>query len=310
MNFGKGGQNIVQSGNNNPNVFRGAGNILGQYLGTKMRRNERDYNREQDYKARKDFEDYKNTSKVKSNLLEGMMSPHVVGNYFDVANSTHDENSDEVKNKVINPDTNVPYAAGDPKRPQFAHFVNNFGIQTSKHGILPGQPGKGEAQERERNKRKSADQITKQSSTDEYSGTVARFGKDGKMSREAVSLEDIEYGEKTSERPPASMREVDDSTRPSNQTFTDQQKADLEKERPRTSNLNTGMNEGKDPSHAKNVADAWTSGKITSSEASELSKPGLGKDTYDNDADLETNQDVYDIHKSAGLNNNNKGTKY
>jgi hypothetical protein len=41
------------------------------------------------------------------------------------------------------------------------------------------------------------------------------------------------------------MRNVDDSSRPSNQTWSDQQKADLEKERPRTGNLNTGINEGK-----------------------------------------------------------------
>lgn len=247
MNFGKGGQNIVQAGSGNANPFKGAANnILGAYLGTKMRRTERDYHREKDYEARKDFEDYKNTSKVKSNLLEGMMSPHVVGNYFDVANQTHDDNSDEVKSGAINPDTGVAYKSGDPKRPQFAHFVNNFGVQTSKHGILPGQPAKGELQEKARAERQSQqDQVTKQSSKDDYSGTVARFGKDGKMSREAVSLEDIEYGEKLSERPPASMREVDDSSRPSNQTWSDQQKADLERERPRTGNLNTGINEGK-----------------------------------------------------------------
>jgi hypothetical protein len=238
MNFGKGGQNIVQSGNNNPNVFRGAGNILGAFLGTKMRRQERDYHREQDYAARKDFEDYKNTSKVKSNLLEGVMSPHVVGNYFDVANKQLGADHPDVIAGTRQ--------ANEFERPEFAHFVNNFGIQTSKHGILPGQPAKGEAQERARAERiAQQDQNTKQSSGDEYSGTVARFGKDGKISREKVSLEDIEYGEKTSERPPASMREVDESTRPSNQTFTAQQKADLERERPRTNNLNTGINEGK-----------------------------------------------------------------
>jgi len=246
MNFGKGGQNIVQSGNNNPNVFRGAGNILGAFLGTKMRRAERDYNREQDYAARKDFEDYKNTSKVKSNLLEGMMSPHVVGNYFDVANTAHDENSDEVKSGAINPETGVAFKSGDLKRPQFADFVNNFGIQTSKHGILPGQPAKGELQERARMERKAQeDQVTKQYSGDNYSGTVARFGKNGKITREPVSYEDVGVEESFSERPPASMLNVDESTRPSNQTFTDQQKADLERERPRTSNLNTGINEGK-----------------------------------------------------------------
>ena len=238
MNFGKGGQNIVQAGNNNPNVFRGAGNILGAFLGTKMRRQERDYHREQDYAARKDFEDYKNTSKVKSNLLEGIMSPHVVGNYFDVANKQLGADHPDVIAGTRQ--------ANEFERPEFAHFVNNFGIQTSKHGILPGQPAKGEAQERARTERlKQQDQNTKQSSGDDYSGTVARFGKDGKMTRESVSLEDIEYGDKLSERPPASMREVDDSSRPSNQTWTDQQKADLERERPRTNNLNDGINDGK-----------------------------------------------------------------
>jgi len=238
MNFGKGGQNIVQAGSNNPNVFRGASNILGAFLGTKMRRQERDYHREQDYAARKDFEDYKNTSKVKSNLLEGVMSPHVVGNYFDVANKQLGADHPDVIAGTRQ--------ANEFERPEFAHFVNNFGIQTSKHGILPGQPAKGEAQERARTERlKQQDQNTKQSSGDDYSGTVARFGKDGKMTRESVSLEDIEYGDKLSERPPASMREVDDSSRPSNQTWTDQQKADLERERPRTNNLNDGINDGK-----------------------------------------------------------------
>lgn len=235
MNFGKGGQNIVQAGSNNPNVFRGAGNILGAFLGTKMRRNERDYHREKDYEARKDFEDFKNTSKVKSNLLEGMMSPMVSGNYFDVANKTLGEDHPDVVGGTRQ--------ANDFVRPQFAHFVNNFGIQTSKHGILPGQPAKGVLQEEARAERQSQqDENTKQSP---IGGTVARFGKDGKMTRESVTEEDITYGEKLSERAPASMREVDESTRPSNQTFTDQQKADLERERPRTNNLNTGINESK-----------------------------------------------------------------
>ena len=239
MNFGKGGQNIVQAGNNNPNVFRGAGNILGAFLGTKLRRQERDYNREQDYAARKDFEDYKNRSKLKTDTIGTAMSAELAGNYFDVANRKLGKDHPDVVAGTRQ--------ANDFERPEFAHFVNNFGIQTSKFGWTPGQPAKGELQEKARAERQAqADEISKQnSSNNEYSGTVARFGKDGKMSRESVSLEDIEYGEKTSERPPASMREVDDSTRPSNQTFTDQQKADLERERPRTGNLNTGINEGK-----------------------------------------------------------------
>jgi hypothetical protein len=236
MNFGKGGQNIVQAGSGGSNVFRGAaGNILGRFLDTKLKRQERDYHREKDYEARKDFEDYKNTSKVKSNLVEGMMSPIVSGNYFDVANKTLGAEHPDVVAGTRQ--------ANDFVRPQFAHFVNNFGIQTSKHGILPGQPAKGVLQEEARAERQSQNEENSKQSP--IGGTVARFGKDGKMTREPVSLENIEYGEKTSERAPMSMREVDESTRPSNQTFTDQQKAALEKERPRTNNLNMGINEGK-----------------------------------------------------------------
>ena len=238
MNFGKGGQNIVQSSNSNPNVFRNAGGILNKFLGTRLNREERDYHRDKDYQARKDFEDYKNKSKLKTDTVQGMISPMLAGNYFDVANKTLGEDHPDVVSGARQ--------ANELERPEFAHFVNNFGLQTSKHGILPGQPAKGEAQEKARAERiKQQDQSSKQSSGDDYSGTVARFGKDGKMTREKLTLDDIEYGEKTSERPPASMREVDDSTRPSNQVFTDQQKADLERERPRTNNLNTGINEGK-----------------------------------------------------------------
>jgi hypothetical protein len=238
MNLFKGGQNIVQAGSGNVNPFKGANNIVGALLGTKLRRQERDYHRTKDEESRIRVREAGEMSKVKASMLEGVMSPHVVGNYFDVANKTLGKDHPDVVAGIRQAD--------DFERPEFAHFVNNFGIQTSKHGILPGQPAKGEAQERARAERiRQQDQNSKQSAGDDYSGTVARFGKDGKMTREKVSLEDIEYGEKTSERPPASMREVDDSTRPSNQVFTDQQKADLERERPRTNNLNTGINEGK-----------------------------------------------------------------
>ncbi len=235
MNFGRGGQKIVQAGNNTPNLFRGAGNVVGQFFGAKLRRDERDYHRTKDEESRIRVNEAQNMSKVKSNLLEGMMSPVVAGNYFDFANKTLGAEHPDVVAGTRQ--------ANEQVRPKFAHFVNNFGIQTSKHGILPGQPAKGVLQEEARAERQSQnDENSKQSP---IGGTVARFGKDGKMTRESVTEEDITYGEKLSERAPASMREVDDSTRPSNQTFTDQQKADLERERPRTGNLTTGINEGK-----------------------------------------------------------------
>jgi hypothetical protein len=241
MNFGKGGQNIVQAGNGNSSVFKGAmGNILGQYLGTKLRREERDYHRQKDYEARKDFEDYKNKSKVQANLLEGIMSPHVIGNYFDVANKTlGEDHPDVIAGKR---------QANELERPQFAHFVNNFGVQTSKHGILPGQPAKGVLQENARAERLAqSDENTKQD--EDYSGTVARFHTDasGKVTttRQKLTEEDLDYKRGKSETPPDSMRSFDDSSRPSNQTWTAEQKAALESERPRTDNLNTGINDGK-----------------------------------------------------------------
>jgi hypothetical protein len=142
MNFGKGGQNIVQAGSGGVNPFRGASNIVGAFLGTKLRRQERDYHRDKDLAARKDFEDYKNKGKLKTDTVQGMISPMIAGNYFDVANKTLGKDHPDVVSGARQAD--------ELERPEFAHFVNNFGIQTSKHGILPGQPAKGEAQEKAR----------------------------------------------------------------------------------------------------------------------------------------------------------------
>ena len=237
MNFGKGGQNIVQAGSNNPNVFRGAGNILGTLLGTKMRRAERDYHRQKDEEKQIRVNEASHMSRVKANMFEGLMQPQVAANYYDQTFKTlGEDHPDVVAGKR---------QANEFERPEFARQVSKFGVVSGKHGVFPAATPAGVVQEEARRIRQT-DEATKQGgSTDEYSGTVARFGKDGKISREKVSLEDIEYGEKTSERPPASMREVDDSSRPSNQTWTPEQKASLESERPRTNSLNDGINDGK-----------------------------------------------------------------
>jgi hypothetical protein len=162
---------------------------------------------------------------------------------------------------------------GHPKAGQFVN--EEMANQVSRYGFDVGyRPAKTPASitqvaEWQKYKDRNSKLDTK-TSNDEYSGTVARFGKDGKMTREPVSYEDIGVEESFSERPPASMLNTDDSSRPSNQTFTAQQKADLEKERPRTSNLNTGINEGRTPT-ADNVGEALGAGKITMEEASDLS---------------------------------------
>jgi len=237
MNFGKGGQNIVQSGNNNPNVFRGVGGILGAFLGTKMRVAERDYHREKDEESRIRVNKAQTMDRAGADIFKAMVLPGAAATgatkAYAIANETLGEDHPDVV-AGLKPATTL-------KHPEMAHQVNNYGFDV---GYRPAKtpPSKVQADaiaERQRN----VEENTRQS--DGYSGTVARFGKNGNITREPVTMENIEFGEKLSERPPASMREVDDSTRPSNQTFTPQQKADLERERPRTNGLNDGINDGK-----------------------------------------------------------------
>jgi hypothetical protein len=237
MNFGKGGQNIVQAGSNNPNVFRNAGGLLNKFLGRKLDREERDYNRGQDEESRIRVNKAKAMDSAGAEVFKSLVLPGAAAygatKAYSIANETLGKDHPDVI-AGTKPATTL-------KHPEMAHQVNNYGFDV---GYRPAKtpPSKVQADaiaERQRN----VEENTRQS--DGYSGTVARFGKDGKITREPVSYEDIGTEETSSQRPPANMREVDDSSRPSNQTFTPEQKAELEKERPRTGNLNTGINEGK-----------------------------------------------------------------
>jgi hypothetical protein len=237
MNFGKGGQNIVQSGNNNPNVFRGVGGILGAFLGTKMRVAERDYHRQKDEESRIRVNKAKTMDSAGADIFKAMVLPGAAATgatkAYAIANETLGEDHPDVVAGLKPADT--------LKHPEMAHQVNNYGFDV---GYRPAKtpPSKVQADARA-DLLRGGEENTKQS--DGYSGTVARFGKDGKITREPVSYGDIGVEESFSQRPPASMLNVDESTRPSNQTFTPQQKADLEKERPRTNSLNDGINDGK-----------------------------------------------------------------
>jgi hypothetical protein len=238
MNFGKGGQNIVQSGNNNPNVFRGVGGILETFLGTKMRVAERDYHREKDEESRIRVNKAQTMDRAGADIFKAMVLPGAAAvgatKAYAIANETLGKDHPDVVAGLKPADT--------LKHPEMAHQVNNYGFDV---GYRPAKtpPSKVQSDAIAERLRNSGEEITKQS--DGYSGTVARFGKDGKITREPVSYGDIGVEESFSQRPPASMLNTDESTRPSNQTFTPQQKADLEKERPRTNGLNDGINDGK-----------------------------------------------------------------
>jgi len=238
MNFGKGGQNIVQSGNNNPNVFRGVGGILGAFLGTKMRVAERDYHRQKDEESRIRVNKAQTMDRAGADIFKALVLPGAAATgatkAYAIANETLGKDHPDVVAGLKPADT--------LKHPEMAHQVNNYGFDV---GYRPAKtpPSKVQSDAIAERLRNSGEENTKQS--DGYSGTVARFGKDGKITREPVSYGDIGVEESFSQRPPASMLNVDESTRPSNQTFTPQQKADLEKERPRTNSLNDGINDGK-----------------------------------------------------------------
>jgi hypothetical protein len=96
MNFGKGGQNIVQAGSGNANPFRGAANnILGAYLGTKMRRTERDYHRTKDEESRIRVNEAQTMNKAKADIFTSMVNPaagaHGARQAYNIALETHPE---------------------------------------------------------------------------------------------------------------------------------------------------------------------------------------------------------------------------
>jgi len=128
MNFGKGGQNIVQAGSGGSNVFRGAGgSILGKFLDTKLRRQDRDYERGKDYEARKDFDDYK----LKNRLVEKAVQGPLSSMFWEHAMETHGPDHPDVVAGNKQADEFV--------RPEFANQVLRYGVVSGKHGINPAQ---------------------------------------------------------------------------------------------------------------------------------------------------------------------------
>jgi hypothetical protein len=118
MNFGKGGQNIVQAGSGNANPFRGAANnILGAYLGTKMRRTERDYHRTKDEESRIRVNEAQTMNKAKADIFTSMVQPaagaHGARQAYNIANEVHPEGHEK---------------AGQYVNEEMANQVNRYGF--------------------------------------------------------------------------------------------------------------------------------------------------------------------------------------
>jgi hypothetical protein len=139
MNFGKGGQNIVQAGNNNPNVFKGAGNIFGSILDMKLWKQKQDYL----HQNRKDLETHKAGVRVASNYAEGMLAPQMWGQWHDYANKTHEQHFKETGEWHPSYDEKS-MSPKDYLHPTLQGHVEKYGIVTSKQGPMPGAPTRGE----------------------------------------------------------------------------------------------------------------------------------------------------------------------
>ena len=258
MNFGKGGQNIVQSGNNNPNVFRGAGNLFGAFLGTKLRLQERAYNRQADEESRIRVNKANGMNNASARIFEGLMQPHVAANYYDNAFETYGKDHPEVLagNKQ----------ADELLRPEFAKHVEQQGLVSGKHGVFPAPvpAGKQQIETRELFKNGESKLPTvvepfERSTVNDEAGTIPKFGKDASgnvtVNRKEISLGDINKKRRSiakvgyeNAKPvnnvPMSMR-TEDSVAPTDRAWTPEQKASLESERPRTEHLTDGINDGK-----------------------------------------------------------------
>ena len=166
----------------------------------------------------------------------------------------------------------------------------------------------------DRNKQKEKSRTTSNVEEPASSATVARF-KNGNVTAKPVKYEEVKAGRMKTQRAPKAMRETDNSIAPSDRTWTPEQKAALESERPtsRTSNLNTGMSEGKmsGNEHEDNVMNAWGNGHVTTGEALDL-LPGnsqVRKRLSEYGSDMDTNETIQQDHTRAGLDDK-KETKY
>jgi len=127
------GQNIVQAGSNNPNVFKGAGNVIGAIMGQKLWTQRQDYMHTQ----RKDLETHRTNESLRGDLTRSALAPHMWGQWHDYANQTYGADHPDVlsgKRKTT-----------DFLRPDLQRHVANYGVVTSKSGPMPGAPGKGVA---------------------------------------------------------------------------------------------------------------------------------------------------------------------
>ena len=180
MRLNGGGQNIVQAGNNNPNVFKGAGNVFGSILATKLWTQKQDYMHNQ----RKEMITHQTNEGVRGDLIRGAMAPHMWGQWHDYANQTYGADHPDVIAGTKK--------ATDYLRPDLQRHVSQNGIVTSKSGPMPGAPAKGvqyaEALKDNRGDENSRSNSFNQGKDENYNDTVEAYKSGNVTAEEAAGV--------------------------------------------------------------------------------------------------------------------------
>ena len=164
------GQNIVQAGGNTGGSMAAAAAIAGRYFDRKARLEERAYNRREDTLSRKELITHQTNEKIRGNLIEGLMSPHIMGNIFDYAGQEYGADHPDVVSGKRMPT--------DKLRPELHNLIKNYGVVSTKNGILPGTPGKGKAyfdalEDYNREKKNKSDEVEARKGRVDTSGVIA-----------------------------------------------------------------------------------------------------------------------------------------
>ena len=264
------GQNIVQAGGNTGGSMAAAAAIAGRYFDRKARLEERAYNRREDTLSRKELITHQTNEKIRGNLIEGLMSPHIMGNIFDYANQTHGDY--EREHGSPHPSAGPNTMPTDKLRPELHNLVSNYGIVSTKNGILPGIPGKGKAYWeglKDYNDKKVESQQNEQAKADrvDTSGVIASSPVGGNAPRKddiqqalGANNTPITFGFESTvgssgkwsptsfnedQTPTYSEYNAEESMKDIKNTPTPKQRAKQQTDFARTSNLYKGAEEGK-----------------------------------------------------------------
>jgi len=250
----KNGSNIVNASNNSGGLIKNALGAWGKFQGLKLGMALQSAQQEKVTEEVNKRATHKTNEDLRKQATLGIMSPYIAGHSYDYALQTYGEDHPDV--------VSGKRQANEYIRPEMAAHVASGGFVSGKNGIMPAPVAKGRQQEEARIARfretggnpvptRTPSNVTNVGEGNLPSGAAAaRFSTDKEtgnvtIGQKDLTFADVQAGRGAGRRAPMSLRE-DDSIAPSDRTWTPEQKAALESERPsRNENLNLGTQEGK-----------------------------------------------------------------